>query len=77
MASSNEKSYQARRTRTQNSSQLGDRDLDGLTRAHLADGDEPHLVTDPLLVDLDAVEDVVGELGVEVGREARCGGARR
>ena len=42
--------------RTQNSSQLGELDLDGLTPAHLPHDHEPDLVAHPLLVDADAVE---------------------
>src|SRR4051812_121303 len=54
------------RNRAQNSSQLGERDLGGLTRPHLANHDESQVVTDPLLVDADPRQDLVRQVGVEV-----------
>src|SRR5258706_15585824 len=41
---------------TQNSSQLCNGKLDGLTRAHLAYRDEFQLATESLLVDVDAID---------------------
>src|SRR5438105_7201868 len=49
----------------QNSSQLGDRDLDRLTAPYLANRDEPQSVAGPLLVDLQPREDRVAQVGAK------------
>src|SRR5438874_3890277 len=54
----------------QNSLDLRDRQLDGLTRTHLAHEDESQLVADPLLVDLDAGKHVLGQIRCHVVRQA-------
>src|SRR5207249_2938955 len=57
----------------QNSSQLGDRDLDRLTAPYLANRDEPQSVAGPLLVDLQPREDRVAQVGAKLGGQAGAG----
>src|ERR1700733_9383695 len=59
-----------RGVRAQNSSQLRDRERDGLTRPHLANRDELQRVAGALLVDAEACQDVIREVAVEVDGEA-------
>ena len=50
--------------------QLVEREVDGLTRAHLVDRDEPHIAGVALLVHPEPAEHVVGEVRVERVRQA-------